>query len=260
MKDEQDNSIEMPEQGGYIFGLRPIMEAIEAGKEIEKVYLNLNKDAQSELFRQLTTLLGKKNIRMQWVPVERLNRITRKNHQGAVAVLSAVSYASLEDVVGQTIEQGKTPFVLILDGVTDVRNFGAIVRSAECAGVHAVVMPAKGAAPINADAMKTSAGALNFVPVCRVNNIRTALYYLKDNGFKVIAATEKANESYFSTDYTGPIAIILGSEDTGISKASLELADELIKIPILGRIESLNVSAAAAVIMFEAVKQRIANS
>ena len=256
MKDEQENSIDKPEQGNYIFGLRPIMEAIEAGKEIEKVYLK--KDAQGELFRQLTALLGKKNIRIQWVPIERLNRITRKNHQGAIAVLSAVSYASLEDVVAQVMEKGEVPFVLILDGVTDVRNFGAIVRSAECAGVHAVVMPAKGAAPINADAMKTSAGALNFVPVCRVNNIRTALYYLKDNGFKVIAATEKANESYFSTSYTGSIAVILGSEDTGASKASLELADELVKIPILGRIESLNVSAAAAVIMFEAVKQRMA--
>lgn len=253
-KDIQDNN-EKPEQGSYIFGLRPIMEAIEAGKEVEKVYMN--KDAQGELFRQLTALLGKNNIRIQWVPVERLNRITRKNHQGAVAVLSAVSYASLEDIVSQTLEQGEVPLIVILDGVTDVRNFGAIVRSAECAGAHAVVMPAKGAAPINADAMKTSAGALNFVPVCRVNNIRTALYHLKDSGFTIVAATEKAEENYFSTDYTAPTAIILGSEDTGVSKASLELADKLVKIPVLGKIGSLNVSAAAAVIMFEAVKQRI---
>lgn len=257
MKDEQENNIDKPEQGSYIFGLRPIMEAIEAGKEIEKVYVN--KDAQGELFRQLTNLLGKQNIRTQWVPVERLNRITRKNHQGAVAVLSAVSYASLEDVVLQTLERGETPLVVILDGVTDVRNFGAIVRSAECAGVHAVVMPAKGAAPINADAMKTSAGALNFMPVCKVNNIRTALYYLKDSGFNIVVATEKADDSYFSTDYTTPTAIILGAEDVGASKVSLELADKLVKIPILGKIESLNVSAAAAVIMFEAVKQRMKN-
>lgn len=256
-KEDQENNVELPEQGSYIFGLRPIMEAIEAGKELEKVYMN--KDAQGELFRQLTALLAKENIRTQWVPIERLNRITRKNHQGAVAVLSAASYASLEDVVSTTMEQGKVPLIVILDGVTDVRNFGAIVRSAECAGVHAVVMPAKGAAPINADAMKTSAGALNFVPVCRVNNIRTALYYLKDSGFNIVAATEKADKSYFSTNFTGPTAIILGSEDTGASKVSLELADELIKIPILGRIKSLNVSAAAAVIMFEAVKQRIAD-
>ncbi|MDR0660992.1 MAG: 23S rRNA (guanosine(2251)-2'-O)-methyltransferase RlmB [Prevotellaceae bacterium] len=256
-KEEQGNSIENPEQGSYIFGIRPIMVAIEAGKEIEKVYMN--KDAQGELFRQLSNMLSKNNIRTQWVPVERLNRITRKNHQGAVAVLSAVSYASLEDVVAQVIDKGEVPLVLILDGVTDVRNFGAIVRSAECAGVHAVIMPAKGAAPISADAMKTSAGALNFVPVCRVNNIRTAIYFLKDNGFSIIAATEKATDSYFSTSYIEPTAIILGSEDTGISKASLELADLLVKIPILGKIESLNVSAAAAVIMFEAVKQRIVN-
>lgn len=255
---EQESNIDIPEQGNYIFGLRPIIEAIEAGKEVEKVYVN--KDAQGDLFRQLTNLLSKNNIRTQWVPVERLNRITRKNHQGAIAVLSAVSYASLEDVVTKTIEKGEVPFVLILDGVTDVRNFGAIVRSAECAGVHAVVMPAKGAAPINADAMKTSAGALNLVPVCRVNNIRTALFYLKDSGFKIIAATEKAESNYFSTSYIEPTAIILGSEDTGISKASLEFADQLVKIPILGKIESLNVSAAAAVIMFEAVKQRMVKS
>lgn len=259
MIEEQDNIIDSKlEQGGYIFGLRPIMEAIEAGKEIEKVYLY--KDAQGELIRQLTSMLGKNNIRIQWVPMERLNRITRKNHQGAVAVLAAARYAQLEDVLAQVAERGETPLFLILDGVTDVRNFGAIVRSAECAGVHAVIMPAKGAAPINADAMKTSAGALNFVSICKVKNIRTAIYQLKDSGFNIIAATEKANDTYFSTSYVKPTAIIMGAEDTGISKASLELADQLVKIPILGKIGSLNVSAAAAIVLFEAVKQRLSNS
>ena len=257
-KEEQDSSIDKPDQENYIFGLHPVMEAIEAGKEIEKVYVN--KDAQGELFRQLIGILGKNNIRPQWVPLERLNRITRKNHQGAIAILSAVSYVSLEDVVSQAAERGDTPLIIILDGVTDVRNFGAIVRSAECAGAHAVIMPAKGAAPINADAMKTSAGALNFVPVCKVNNIRTALYYLKDSGFNIVVATERADENYFSTDYTVPTAIILGSEDTGASKVSLELADKRVKIPILGKIESLNVSVAAAIIMFEVVKQRMQNT
>ncbi len=245
----------MPEQGGYIFGLHPVIEALEAGKEIEKVFLK--KDAQGELIRQLTAMLATKSIPVQWVPIERLNRITRKNHQGVIAVVATVSYVPLEEVVTQVMERGETPLILLLDGVTDVRNFGAIVRSAECAGVHAVVMPAKGAAPINADAMKTSAGALNIVPVCRVSNLRTALYYLKDSGFTIIGATEKAKEYHYSADYTGPTAIIMGAEDMGIAKANLELADKAVKIPILGKIESLNVSAATAVVLYEVVKQRL---
>lgn len=252
---EQQNNTNEVEQGGYIFGIRPIIEAIEAGKTIEKVMLK--KDSQGELFRQLTNLLSKKNIPAQWVPVERLNRVTRKNHQGAIATISTVSYALLEDVVEQVIGEEKVPLVLLLDGVTDVRNFGAIVRTAECSGVHAVAMPAKGAAPINADAMKTSAGALNIVPVCKVGNLREAIFYLKSSGFTIIAATEKAEDYHFNTSYTKPTAIVLGSEGTGISKSILSLCDTAVKIPILGKIESLNVSAAAAVILYEAVRQRI---
>lgn len=257
MKEERNNDIEIaPEEGNHIFGLRPIIEAIEAGKEIEKVYLY--KDAQGELYRQLSVLLSKHNIHTQHVPIERLNRFTRKNHQGVVAVIATISYASLEEVVEKTIATDQVPLIVLLDGVTDVRNFGAIVRSAECAGAHAVVMPAKGAAPINADSIKTSAGAMHILPVCRVNNLRTAIYFLKDSGFQIIAATEKAENNFYTADYTKPTAIVVGAEDVGISKAILELADQSVKIPILGKIASLNVSAATAVILYEAVKQRLA--
>jgi 23S rRNA (guanosine2251-2'-O)-methyltransferase len=193
---------------------------------------------------------------MQHVPLEKLNALTQKNHQGVAAFASLIEYANLEETVIGVIERGETPLVLLLDGITDVRNFGAIARSAECAGVHAIVVPAKGAAQINGDALKTSAGALNLVPVCREPSLRSAIYFLRDSGIQIVAATEKADSDLYAAELDKPTAIVVGSEETGISPELLRAADVLVKIPLCGSIASLNVSAAAAVALFEVVRQR----
>ncbi|MDR2065864.1 MAG: 23S rRNA (guanosine(2251)-2'-O)-methyltransferase RlmB [Prevotellaceae bacterium] len=240
-----------------IFGIRPVIEALETGKHIEKIYLK--QGADSDLFHQLLRLIKQHGILVQWVPLERLNRFTQKNHQGVVALCAVVELADFETTVEKIIQTVKNPLVVILDGVTDVRNFGAIARSAECAGAQAVIMPAKGAAPINADAVKTSCGALNIIPVCRVPNLKTAIFYLKSTGFQIIAAAEKAEKPYYDADYVKPTAIIMGAEDTGISRTNIELCDEQVKIPVCGKINSLNVSAAASILMYEAIRQKQKN-
>ncbi|MDR0295043.1 MAG: 23S rRNA (guanosine(2251)-2'-O)-methyltransferase RlmB [Prevotellaceae bacterium] len=237
-----------------LIGIRPIMEAIQAGRQIERVLIKT--DLDGDLFRSLLELIQKHNIPFQFVPIEKLNNLTSATHQGVAAFVSLITYADMEAIIGQITERNETPLILLLDGVTDVRNFGAIARSAECAGVHTIVIPAKGAAPINADALKTSAGALNRIPVCRVPNLRTALYYLKDSGIQIVAATEKAPKLVYDCDFKCPTAIILGAEDAGISEAALKLSDEKVQIPLQGEIQSLNVSAAAAVLLFEVVRQR----
>ena len=237
-----------------IFGIRPVIEAIETGKKFEKIYLKQN--SGGELFHQLLRLIKQHEISSQYVPVERLNRFTHKNHQGVVAVCAAVELADFESTIDDIIHNNENPLVIILDGVTDVRNFGAIARSAECAGAKAVIMPAKGAAPINADAIKTSSGALNIIPVCRVPNLKTAIFHLKSVGFQIVAATEKTEKLYYEIDYLQPTVIIMGAEDTGISQTNLALCDTQVKIPLCGKISSLNVSAAAAVLMFEVVRQK----
>ena len=237
-----------------IFGIRPVIEALETGKKIEKIYLKQNSDG--ELFYQLLRLIKQYGITSQFVPVERLNRFTHKNHQGVVAVCAAIELADFENTIENIIQNNDNSLVIILDGVTDVRNFGAIARSAECAGVQAVIMPAKGAAPINSDAIKTSSGALNMIPVCRVPNLKTAIFHLKSVGFQIVAATEKAEKLYYNVNYVKPTAIIMGAEDAGISQTNLALCDVQVKIPILGKIKSLNVSVAAGVLMFEALRQK----
>lgn len=242
------------EKPDIIFGLRPVIEAIHAGKEIEKVWLK--KGSQGELFQELMTLLHRQKIPFQFVPVERLNRITRKNHQGAIANISLVSYHNIEQLIPTIFENGETPLILVLDSITDVRNFGAIVRTAECAGVHAIVVPQKGAASINSDAMKTSAGALNIIPLCRVNSLRDTLMFLKNSGLTLAAANEKTDSDYYSKDLKGPLCLVMGSEDTGISPEILALSDVQLRIPIPGKIASLNVSVAAGVLLYEVVRQR----
>lgn len=237
-----------------IFGLRPVLEALKADKSFGKILIR--EGGESELLYQIIDSAKKKRITLDRVPAERLNRLTKNgNHQGVVAFLSSAEYADLEKVLEEIQLSGKTPFLLLLDRITDVRNFGAIARTAECAGVDAIVVPAKNAAPLNVDAMKTSAGALNYVPVCRVPNLRTAIYLMKNYDIKTVAATEKSDTGCFAADLTGAVAIILGSEESGISENNLELADETVKIPLRGNIESLNVSAAAAVVLFERVRQ-----
>lgn len=243
------------EANEYIFGLHAVIEAIEAGRDIDKILVK--KDLHSELAVRLHDLARRYGVPMQRVPVEKLNRITRKNHQGAIALLSAVPYQKLEYIVPQLYEDGITPFVLVLDGVTDVRNFGGMARTAECCGVNAIVIPERGSVTVNADAVKTSAGALHYLPVCRERSLTDAVQFLKDNGYQIVASTEKANFNYTKADYSGPVAIVMGAEDCGISPKVLELCDTRVSIPMFGNIGSLNVGVAAAVMMYEVVRQRL---
>ncbi len=237
-----------------IFGVRAVIEAIQAGKDIDKILVK--RDIQSDLSKELFSALKGTSIPVQRVPVKRINKITRKNHQGVVAFVSAVTYQKTEDLVPFLYEQGKTPFFVMLDGVTDVRNFGAIARTCECAAVDAVIIPAKNSVTVNADAVKTSAGALHTLSVCREHSLKDTLQYLKNSGFHLVAATEKGDYDYVKADYTGPLCVIMGAEDKGVSYEHLALCDEWVRIPMFGTIESLNVSVAAGILIYEAVKQR----
>lgn len=238
----------------YIFGIRAVIEAIEAGKEIDKILVK--KDLSSELAEELLKIAREHKVMVQKVPIEKINRITRKNHQGVLAFLSAVTYHKLEYVVPQLYEDGKTPFVVLLDGLTDVRNFGAIARTCDCAGVDAIVIPERNSVSVGADAVKTSAGALHYIPVCREHSLTWAVKFLKDSGYKIYGASEKATQSYIAPDYTTPVAIVLGSEEKGISDEILRLCDGLVAIPEYGHINSLNVSVAAGIMIYEVVRQR----
>lgn len=237
-----------------IFGIRAVIEAVEAGKEIDR--LLVRKDLQGELSKELFSAIKGYNIPVQRVPAEKLNRITRKNHQGVIAFIAPVIYQHVENLVPTLFEEGKEPFFVLLDGVTDVRNFGAIARTAECAGVNAVIIPSRNSVSVNADAVKTSAGALHILPVCRENNIASTIRYLKNCGIRIVGATEKAELDYTRTTLDGPICLIMGAEDRGIPQEHLSLCDEWVRIPILGQIESLNVSVAAGILIYETVKQR----
>ena len=237
-----------------IYGIRPLIEAINSGKEIDKVIVK--KGLSGELVQELMSLLRSRGIVPQYVPAEKFGQFGQRNHQGVIAYISPVDFEPIEEVVARLWEDGKTPFIVIPDSVTDVRNFGAIVRSAECAGAHAVVFPSKGSARIGADAVKTSAGAIHHIPICRVHSLKSTISFLQQSGIKVVAATEKSSKLYTQTTMSEPIAIVMGSEDTGISENALKMADELISIPINGKISSLNVSVASALIMYEVVRQR----
>jgi 23S rRNA (guanosine2251-2'-O)-methyltransferase len=239
----------------FIFGIRAVMEAIAAGKDIDKVLLQTKTD--SEIHNELFQLLRDKGINFQFVPVEKLNRITRKNHQGVVAFISQIAYTPLDEIIASSYETGKDPFILVLDHLSDVRNFGAIARTAECAGMNGIVIPDKGSVSISPDAVKTSAGALITLPVARVGSLRESVRFLKEAGLTVVAATENSDTILFDVDLSGPIAIILGAEDKGVSPGLLELADYSVKIPLYGKIESLNVSVAASVIIYETIRQRL---
>ena len=243
------------EKNDFIFGIRAVIEAVEAGRQIDK--LLVKKDLHGPLAEELMALVREHRIVSQRVPVERLNRITRKNHQGVIAMVASVNYYTLEQLVPQFYEDGIEPFVVVLDGITDVRNFGAIARTADCCGVGAIVIAERGAASVNADAVKTSAGALMSLPVCRERSIAGAVRFLKDNGYQIVAATEKSDVLYTAGRYDGPVAVVMGAEDVGISPEVLALCDTPVAIPMFGRIGSLNVSVAAGVMMYEIVRQRL---
>jgi 23S rRNA (guanosine2251-2'-O)-methyltransferase len=241
-----------------IYGIRPVIESIKAGKEFDKLFIQ--KGLHGEHMAQLFGLLKEHDIPFQHVPVEKLNRLTRKNHQGIAGFVSSVAFQPVEEVVQMIFEKGEIPLILILDRVTDVRNFGAIARTAEVAGVHAILFPTQNSAQINADAMKTSAGALNNIPVCRTKNLSQAIDYLKNSGLQLVAATEKADRVMYDVSMVEPTALILGSEDDGVSPAFLKKCDHQVRIPMKGQTASLNVSVASAVMIYEVFRQRLLQS
>jgi len=237
-----------------IYGTRAVIEAIKAGRQIERILIQ--KGISNELVRELLQLIRSKGLAFTYVPPEKLNRLTTKNHQGVVCLLSSIDYASLDNIVHAAYSEGREPFLLMLDQITDVRNFGAIARTAECAGVDALIIPEKGNAPITSDAMKTSAGALNHLPVCREKDLKKTITYLRESGIMVVACTEKASKVIYDVVFKGPVALIMGSEEDGISDVLLRSADELVKIPMKGAIGSLNVSVAAGIAIYEVVRQK----
>lgn len=245
----------MIDKSQVVFGIRAVIEAIESGKQVDKVLMK--KDLGGELARELLIVTREYNVPVQRVPVERINKVTRKNHQGVIAFMAAVDYYHVDDIVPALYDEGINPLVVVLDGVTDVRNFGAIARTCECAGVNCIVIPERNSVSVNADAVKTSAGALNYLPVCRERNLVKAVQYLRDSGFKVMGASEKTDLNYTKANFTGPVAIVLGAEDTGISTDLLKLCDTLVAIPEFGQINSLNVSVAGGIMIYEVVRQRL---
>lgn len=243
------------EKATTIFGIRAIIEAIKSGESVDKVFVQ--KGINGELFKELEFLLRQEGINSSYVPVEKLNRLVKGNHQGAVANISPIAFHNIDDLVLNVIESGKTPLFLLLDQLSDVRNFGAIVRTAECTGVSGIIIQKKGGAPVNGDTIKTSAGAIFKIPVCKVDHIKDAVFHMQSSGIKVIAATEKANDYIYDISFKEPCAIVMGSEGKGINPSVLKVVDEQAKLPILGAIESLNVSVACGAFLYEAVRQRI---
>jgi len=237
-----------------IYGLRPVVEAIKAGKEFDRILLQ--RDARNEQVKELIRMAREADILVQQVPAEKLDRLTRSNHQGVIGFVAMVSYQPLENILLEVFEKGRVPLLLMLDRITDVRNMGAIARSAECAGVDAIIIPERGGAQINADAIKTSAGALNTIPVHRSANLKETLHYLRQSGLTIAAASEHASSNYYEADLTGPLVIIMGSEEDGVSPEYMKLSHIKLRIPLEGNISSLNVSVAAGILLFEAVKQR----
>ncbi|ESU27326.1 putative tRNA:rRNA methyltransferase [Flavobacterium limnosediminis JC2902] len=242
------------EKEHLIFGIRAIIEAINAGKEVDKVFIQ--KDAQGDLMQDLMKTMKKNSINFSYVPVEKLNRLTSNNHQGAVATIAPISFVSLETLVEGVIESGKKPLFLILDQLSDARNFGAIIRTAECTGVDGIIVQKQGSAPVNGDTVKTSAGAVFNVPICKVDHIKDAIFYLQGSGIKTVAATEKTEQNIYDIDFSEPVAIIMGSEDRGVNPSVLKIVDEKAKLPMFGTIGSLNVSVACGAFLYETIRQR----
>lgn len=246
----------MENEVSKIFGIRAVIEAINSGKTISKVFLQ--KDLSGHLFSELNILIKKNNIASSFVPVEKLNRLSKNsNHQGVVAQTSAIDFIELEDLIAETLEKNTTPLFLLLDKISDVRNFGAIIRTAECTGVDGIIIQKQGNAPVSADTIKTSAGAAFKVPVCKVDHIKDAVFQLQAEDIQIVAATEKTDTLIYDIDLTLPTAIIMGSEDRGINPSILKIVEHKAKLPLLGEIESLNVGVACGAILYETTRQRL---
>lgn len=237
-----------------IYGLRPVIEAVEAGKQVDRVLVQSGLDG--DLIAELKVILREHNVLVQYVPVEKLNRLTSANHQGVVATIAPVEYHNVMDLLPVIFAKGETPFMILLDHITDVRNMGAIARTAECVGAHAIIVPDHGSAQLNEDAVKTSSGALLRLPICREANLKTVVNFAKQSGMQVVAATEKAATSYLDIDFRRPTLLVMGAEDKGISSDLLKVCDQRARLPIIGEVKSLNVSVAAAVFMYEMLRQR----
>ncbi|MBQ7631509.1 MAG: 23S rRNA (guanosine(2251)-2'-O)-methyltransferase RlmB [Paludibacteraceae bacterium] len=244
-----------PKEKEMIFGIRAVIEAIDAGKALDKVLIR--RDMSSAIGRELLLRLEGTGTPVQKVPIEKLNQFTDKNHQGVIAFLSPIEFTPVENIVQTLFDEGQTPLLVLLDGVTDVRNFGAIARTCVCAGVHALIIGARGSAAINGDAVKASAGALHKLPICKEENLQNALQYLRDSGLRLVAATEHTERNYTDVDMTVPTCIVMGSEEKGIYEENLKLCTDQVRLPMTGVIESLNVSVAAGVFIYEAVRQRM---
>jgi 23S rRNA (guanosine2251-2'-O)-methyltransferase len=243
------------EDNTTIFGIRTVIEAIQSEKNIDKIYIQ--KGLSNPLFQELLTLLNKKGYNISYVPVEKLQKLTQGNHQGVVAKISPIEFPEMEEVVEKILEEpNTTPLFLLLDQITDARNFGAIIRTAECCGVHAIIVQNKGGAPVNADTVKTSAGAVFNIPICKVNHIKDAIYYLQGSGVNVVAATEKSDTSLYETNLNQPTALVMGSEGRGINPSVLKIVNDKAKLPMFGTIGSLNVSVACGAFLYEIVRQR----
>jgi len=242
------------EKTTQIYGIRAVIEAIQANEPLDKVFVQ--RGLKGDLFRELENLVRKNEISFSYVPVEKLNRLTRNNHQGVVANISPITFHNFETLVEDVIAKKEAPLFLLLDQMTDVRNFGAIIRTAECTGVDGIIIQKKGAAPVTADTIKTSAGAAFKIPIAKVNHLKDAVFYLQSSGVKTVAATEKTNSSVYDVSFKEPCAIIMGAEDVGISPSILKTVDDKAKLPLLGEIESLNVSVACGVFLYEVVRQR----
>jgi 23S rRNA (guanosine2251-2'-O)-methyltransferase len=242
------------EKEHQIFGIRAIIEAIQAGATVDKVYIQ--KEASGDLMKDLMKVMKRENINFSYVPVEKLNRLTPNNHQGAVATISPISFFDLESLIETVLENGKNPLFLVLDGISDARNFGAIIRTAECTGVNGIIVQKSGSAPVNGDTVKTSAGAVFNIPICKVDHIKDAIFLLQASGISTVAATEKTDQSLYDVTLSGPTAIVMGAEDRGINPSVLKIIDEKAKLPMFGTIGSLNVSVACGAFLYEAVRQR----
>lgn len=238
-----------------MFGTRAVIEAIKAGRDIEKIFIQAG--LNNDLAKELITLAKSRGVPFTFVPLPKLNSLSTKNHQGVICMLSAVQFATLENIIDKIYSEGREPFFLILDRITDVRNFGAIARTAECAGLDGIIIGDSGNAPITGDAMKTSAGALSYLPVCRTSNMKKTIQYLKESGIQVIACTEKADKALYELDFKAPVALIIGSEEDGISSQLIKEADHVVKIPMRGKIESLNVSVATGIAIYEILRQKL---
>jgi 23S rRNA (guanosine2251-2'-O)-methyltransferase len=243
------------EDNTTIFGIRTVMEAIQSEKNIDKIYIQ--KGLNNPLFQELLSVIGRQGFNISYVPVEKLEKLTQGNHQGVVAKISPIEFREMEDIVQEVLaKEDTTPLFLLLDQITDARNFGAIIRTAECCGVHAIIVQDKGGAPVNADTVKTSAGAVFNIPICKVSHIKDAIYYLQGSGINVVAATEKCDQSIYETELNKPTALIMGSEGRGINPSVLKIVNDKAKLPMFGSIGSLNVSVACGAFLYEIVRQR----